>query len=348
VKNIHIDVMLSAIALAGTMMVPIPAVAQLTTELSGSVGFQAGAFENRNPEELGRAFRTDVELRLRVLGLVGGDTIYGTEIQIETPDEANFIGSTSSLAVDEAYLFIAAPWGRIELGDEDGAMPKMAIRAPAIGLGQLDGDYDQFTTEALQDVAPPFYAAASEKATKITYYTPRLLGLQVGASYAPESDRANNVVAVKQSAPHDFIEGGVNYMTEIKDIGLAAGATMVRAGDRSIENPDGSYVGYQLGGQVSYGDLTVGGGYTNYDGARGIDDGYNVGAIYNRQSYAIGIQYAKMQTLDGRDFDGIAFGVSHALTDGVLLGADYVRYNSETVTREVEGNVLLLGTRIYF
>ena len=60
-------------------------------------------------------------------------------------------------------------------------MPKMAIRAPAIGLGQLDGDYDQFTTEALQDVAPPFYAAASEKATKITYYTPRLLGLQVGA-----------------------------------------------------------------------------------------------------------------------------------------------------------------------
>jgi hypothetical protein len=32
----------------------------------------------------------------------------------------------------------------------------------------------------------------------------------------------------------------------------------------------------------------------------------------------------------------------------VVLGADYVRYNSETVTREVEGNVLLLGTRIYF
>ena len=75
-------------------------------------------------------------------------TLYGSEIQLEVPDKTR-----SVISMDEAYLFIAAKWGRIEVGDEDGAMPKMAIHAPSVGLGQLDGDYDQFTTESIQDLA---------------------------------------------------------------------------------------------------------------------------------------------------------------------------------------------------
>jgi len=107
--------------------------------------------------------------------------------------------------------------GRIELGDEDGAMPKTAIHAPGIGLGQLDSDYDQFTTESIQDLAAPFYVAASEKATKITCYTPRYLRLQVGVSYTPQIDQSRNVIAWRTD-PSNFLEGGINDVTEIGDV----------------------------------------------------------------------------------------------------------------------------------
>ena len=315
------------VALACALAAPGRADAQLTTELGGSVAFQAGIFDNDKPGEIHRAFRTDVELRLRVLGQMDNGTLYGSEIQLEVPDNTR-----SVISMDEAYLFIAAKWGRIELGDEDGAMSKMAIRAPSVGLGQLDGDYDQFTTESIQDLAPPFYAAASEKATKITYYTPRYLGLQVGVSYAPQIDQGQNVVA-QRTDPSDFLEGGINYVTEIGDVSLLGGATVVHSRNSGSGTSPGDTFGYQVGGQAGYAGVTIGGGYTNYDGARGIDDGFNVGASFQDDSFAVGIQYARMWTTDGRMFDGIGPGVSYVLAPGLLIGADYVHYTSELTRR---------------
>jgi outer membrane protein OmpU len=217
----------------------------------------------------------------------------------------------------------------------------------SVGLGQLDGDYDQFTTESIQDLAPPFYAAASEKATKITYYTPRYLGLQVGVSYAPQIDQGKNIVA-QRTDPSDFLEGGINYVTEVGDVSLLGGATVVHSRNSGSGTSPGDTFGYQVGGQAGYAGVTIGGGYTNYDGARGIDDGFNVGASFQDDSFAVGIQYARMWTTDGRMFDGIGPGVSYVLAPGLLIGADYVHYTSELPTREVQGDVLLLATRMSF
>jgi outer membrane protein OmpU len=333
---------LTAVTLTCTFAASDEAAAQLTTEIGGSIAFQAGIFDNDNPNEIGNAFRTDVELRLRMIGQTDSGMIYGSEFQLEVADKTR-----SLIRMDEAYLFIASTWGRIELGDEDGAMPTMAIRAPAIGLGQLDGDYDQFTTESLQDVAPPFYAAASEKATKVTYYTPRFLGFQAGVSYAPESDLGNNV-AGQPTVSSDFLEGGVNYVTEVGDVGLTGGATVVRSRDRSTAATRSTPVGYQVGAQANYDSFTIGGGYTNYGGGRGIDDGFNVGLTFQDERYAAGIQYARMGTEDGRVQDAIGVGVSYVVASGLLIGTDYVRYNTELPTRKVKGDVLLLATRMSF
>ena len=47
-------------------------------------------------------------------------------------------------------------------------------------------------------------------------------------------------------------------------------------------------------------------------------------------------------------FDGIGPGVSYVLAPGLLIGADYVHYTSELPTRKVQGDVLLLATRMSF
>ena len=80
-------------ALACALAAPGQADAQLTTELGGSVAFQAGFFDNDKPGEINRAFRTDVELRLRVLGQMDNGTLYGSEIQLEVPDKTRSNGS---------------------------------------------------------------------------------------------------------------------------------------------------------------------------------------------------------------------------------------------------------------
>ena len=295
------------------------------------MAFQAGIFDNDKPGEIHRAFRTDVELRLRVLGQMDNGTLYGSEIQLEVPDKTR-----SVISMDEAYLFIAAKWGRIEVGDEDGAMSKMAIHAPSVGLGQLDGDYDQFTTESIQDLAPPFYAAASEKATKITYYTPRYLGLQVGVSYAPQIDQGQNVVA-QRTDPSDFLEGGINYVTEVGDVSLLGGATVVHSRNSGSGTSPGDTFGYQVvtSGATPASPSAAG---TQHNGARvaSIMDSTSAPVFRTTVSpWESGIPECGPRTAEV--FDGIGPGISYFLTPGLLIGADYVHYTSELANAQGAG-----------
>ena len=79
--------------------------------------------------------------------------------------------------------------------------------------------------------------------------------------------RAENVVA-QRTDPSDFLEGGINYVTEIGDVSLLSGATVVRSRNSTSGTSPGNSVGYQVGGQAGYAGATIGAGYTNYDGAR--------------------------------------------------------------------------------
>lgn len=333
----------TAVVMACVCTVPGAGAAQMALEIGGRLDFLVGIFDNDVPNQENQAFLTDVELRIRTSAHTDSGLLYGSQLQLKIVDETN-----SAVWADEAYIFLAAGWGRIELGKEDGAMPTMAIYAPTIGFGQLDGDYDRFTTESIQDLAPPFYALASEKATKATYYTPRYLGFQAGISYAPDADNDDDA-SFQPSMVSKFLEGGVNYLTEVRDVGIALGATLSRSRDRSASATKDNPVGYQVGTQLSYAGLVFGGGYTDYDGAQGVENGFNVGLTYTSgEGWALGGQYARMSTRGNRVQQALGVGASYAPAPGLLVGADYIRYRSELPDRKVQGDVMVLGTRFSF
>ena len=97
----------------------------------------------------------------------------------------------TGVGVDEASVYVGGTWGRIELGDFDGAADTLAIYAPVVGIEQIDGDaYDFLAVEqdgfsyGSQPIGSMVQAPDSGDSTKIMYLTPRFAGIQAGISYA--------------------------------------------------------------------------------------------------------------------------------------------------------------------
>lgn len=95
--------------------------------------------------------------------------------------------ATSIDQIDEHYAYLEGSFGRVEIGSDDGASFKMGYVAPfptdGHGVdtpGVLNISRRSSRTSAL--------ITMSADANKITYFTPRFSGFQLGFSYTPEVD----------------------------------------------------------------------------------------------------------------------------------------------------------------
>ena len=136
--------------------------------------------------------------------------------------------------IDEIYLIIRGSFGQITIGSEDNAAVIMLTGYSGswpTGVGQnlaFDG------AEWVTSLAPDFDTVRDSRlvgqdsdAEKITYYTPRFAGFQVGASYIPGSRALEEQNGAFQTAATDYHDGfavGVNYVGKLGDIGIGSGA----------------------------------------------------------------------------------------------------------------------------
>ncbi|NBT42727.1 MAG: porin, partial [Alphaproteobacteria bacterium] len=96
--------------------------------------------------------------------------------------------------IDGQSLYIEGSFGQLSVGTGDGASAAMHLGAVSNGIGLDDGDASIWVAGA--DEALSITSATSsidEGANKITYYSPRINGLQVGASFMPDADDVNAV-----------------------------------------------------------------------------------------------------------------------------------------------------------
>ena len=118
----------------------------------------------------------DNEVFINANGATEGGIQYGSELELEV---GSGDGNTSDATVDEVTLFFSGGFGRIELGKEDGAEDVMGIGGEdaQAGTGGIDGDTANLTTFEITDTGD---------STKASYFTPRVLGFQLGASFTPD------------------------------------------------------------------------------------------------------------------------------------------------------------------
>jgi hypothetical protein len=312
-------ILLGTTAIAAAALYAQAAQAQITVSLGGYTEFFGAYYDDDAPNRTDHEFQLETEIVVRADGKADNGLLYGAKVEFQ-----NSTGGTtknSGVGTDEASVYLSGTWGRLELGDFDGAADTLAIYAPLVGIEQIDGDaYDFLDNTPSTGSRAGFRlgglpngtlvkAPDSGDSTKVMYLTPRFAGFQAGASYATQNgSEAQDVVQLKTAGGYkDFWEAGVNYTGEFAGFSVAAGATATGATGQDTPVPGLSledFWTWQAGAQAGYAGFKFGGGY--YEGGdvnkvsgapntSGDTSAWHLGASYTAGPFAVGVTYAEAQ-----------------------------------------------------
>lgn len=222
-------------------------------------------------------------------------------------------------AIQKAYGFLQMPYGRIELGQQDGAGAKLSFTGPSVDedVSLNDANVTFFrnpaTGRALIDGFPmrtEMFASTND--AKISYYIPHLTDFQVGFSYTPN--------AAKGGLP--FIDGDGHAINRPTNIFEAAGnyagyfgnAVFRAYGAIAMAHNDSPTFGHDdlrdwsLGGEIDYTDyrwfatrFAIGGGYRHANTyvfdveepfTHGATSAGRVSAAAYKGKWSAGVEYA--------------------------------------------------------
>ncbi len=314
----------------------------------------------------------EAELQLNVSGTADNGLNYGFKIEINA-------NTTDNTVVDEARLQFSGSWGTIQLGDEDGAEDIMNYGGESLmgATGGFDGDQDDYlfrivhTGTDIYDIgsttwlfpkgmvwgAPtyPTIAGDTSDKTKISYFSPRFSGFQVGASITPTPNDGDEFKADGSWENHFGI--GANYDNSFGSLRIRASAVYSMA----TSNPDNGNTtdddspweyddvsAWSVGGIVGWGPFSLGANYTDngesgqpkvYDMgpnswlSSGVESSYwNAGAAFESGPMYFSVGYFE-STVDWGSYFGGAGGITdlnwidggsgEAVYTHIALTADY-------------------------
>lgn len=184
----------------------------------------------------------------------------------------NYGGDT----VQKLYLFLQMGFGRLDIGQQDGAAAALSLRGPVVDskLNLADRGITLFrdpqSGASLAGVFAPMIAvAATSNYAKLNYTTPRLFGVQAGLSFTPQAVRSPlPFTGNPTSAPNaqqNIVEAAVSYTGYFANtaVGMSAAYThgALRNGTPGFSDLSEWQVGAQLAQTLSQVKLSVGGGY---------------------------------------------------------------------------------------
>ena len=238
----------------------------------------------------------------------------GLTVGLNVQLEAN----TTADQIDESYAFVEGSFGRFLIGSKDDAANLQHVAAPNVGLPINDGDVDQLIVNPTgssieQTVFGSTYItpAGDNDGQKITYFTPRFSGFQLGVSYLPDVDPTGgdrNSLVLDTASYTDGFSVGVNYTNSFSGVDVAASAGYYYAGapDGLVDVVAGGSVdnfkAYSAGLNLGFGGFTVGGSYADItdgviSGTRTTEgNAFDVGASYETGALGASLTYFRGKT----------------------------------------------------
>jgi len=245
--------------------------------------------------------------------------------------------------IDEQYMTVSGGFGQIIIGDENSAMYKMHYAPSDFGIGTNSGDvtsWNKPVSDAEGDsiamgghYRAPFGATyiepnAVNDSAKISYFTPRVSGFQLGLSYAPDGSQDNNGLPNRDTTNTDYIMVGANFVQKMggMSVGISGGyGTVTDAAAGGVE-PEATSFGIKMG----MGGVSAGVSYANYSDHGNADaEGINAGIAYSSGPMGVSVNYyhgekdgnnGDAATLDGQaERDVIHLSAKYAMGPGVTL-----------------------------
>ena len=264
-------ILLGSTALVGASLlgaVPVAAAEAPVLSFSGFTRVEAVSIDQDLSNGRGRGYDFDVDGN-NLGWSAKGTADNGMTYHVSTA--ANLNGGT--FVSDEAKIAFGSTWGTTVIGDDDGADDVMMVGGFSLltaGYG-YDGGYTSNVNRGGVGFAQVFASLVGDTgdATKISYFTPRMSGLQIGASWTPDSGGSNNTANSDNDGNSENNLGvGMNYIGSAGDIGFKIGAThgMGNAEPDTADTTDAGLAKddidtWSVGGYLSFSGFSVGMGH---------------------------------------------------------------------------------------
>lgn len=367
-------ILLGTTGLVGAALLATAASAETPkVTLGGFSDFQAGYTDNDIAgEERDHGFRNDNEVSVRVDGKTDAGLGYGAVIDLE----ADISGDNDNEGTNAArtFTYLEGGWGRVEMGGNKSAASTMRVDAStlAVATGGINGDWNNFVNpngttaiaggasfvtsselEAEHGLTTQIGDESTYNATKLTYYSPRWSGFQVGASYTPDLTARGQAAA--RNGAGDVWELGLGYETSFDDATKLAlsGTYLTGEGVAAGSDLGGWNVGALLGiwgfnFAGSYGEWTdslVAGAEADYWTA-GV--GYDMGAVGLSATY-LDSTFDPAGAGDN-SFENLVLGADYKLAPGLTPYAEVSFYEFDGIgaASDNEGTQVIVGTQLAF
>lgn len=213
--------------------------------------------------------------------LANGHTIKA-HIEMEAVNEGN------NSYVDEAWLSISGSWGELRIGGEDGALNLTDMGTVGAGINLADGATWAAITGGGNNEGGVYSGITSDD-NKVVYFTPRMSGVQLSASFTPDTTSGGPVVQ-GGAGSDDFPNDSGSEYTNVWDIAA------------NVQHTWGDYK------------ITVAGGIESGDADPANNNGdvtlWNAGVVLSSPRGALSFKYGE------KDNDLLAAAAGTAMTDG--------------------------------
>jgi outer membrane protein OmpU len=333
----------TALVAAGLIAGPALASDPLTVTVGGSVtaGFYVIDADNITAGPLaGTSFNdTAVKLVARNIdinaeGTLDNGMVAGVLATLSLGDDWNWGGNTNNATFRELFAYLEGGFGRFEIGGTDGAAFKMhytspwfvpgnGVDSPNILNGIASIPLGTATTAPVMGARHSTFSLMAADANKVTYFTPRFAGFQLGLSFTPETTlngpNANGLgINPNNSSIEEVVEVALNYAGSFGGVDVGASGFYVTGDSTSpifglASDPEELGFGLNLG----FGGFTLGGAwYQSEDlGVFGVSFPIPSAAGLEEEVWTAGLSYAT-----GPWTVGIAYLQDEISAPGFALG----------------------------
>jgi outer membrane protein OmpU len=342
----------TAIAALGAVAVASPASAKFEVGVSGYMEQWFGYSDNANnaqPNSDVFDIMSDVEFNIDFKQTLDNGLTIGGQIQVEGQQQAEAAASD----IDEQYIFIDGSFGRLLIGSENGAPYLMHYGIASNGIGIDEGDVKDWVAGASTALRRTSQTTEIDNdQNKITYFSPRVNGFQIGATFVPSQD-------INLDTPQtggDEVDGtrdsgwGVagNYVTSVADMSIKASIGFMDAGG----GVPGNQTALSAGLNVGFGGFTASFAYGEHENDGGPSDQnlFGVGLGYKAGPAGVSIGYIRGEDSDTDDQqDALEIGASYAMGPGVTAkGSIYYVDRVLAGNQQADGIAVVGGLALNF
>ncbi|WP_372096374.1 porin [Tistrella mobilis] len=284
----------------------------------------------------------------------------GVNVQLE--------GYTTGDQIDEHFVYFEGGFGRVQLGAADSAAYLMHYSAPTAiaGHGVDSPNFFHASQPGTNVLASNYtFLNTTGDANKLTYFTPRFSGFQLGLSYTPSlaggtggsSNSYGNLPDNTPGQQEKIVEIGANYVNSIGGVDVAF-AVGYLTGQQEVDAVGfDDQEAFTVGAQLGYAGFTFGGGYQKNNMGLQLEDDmeqWNVGLTYGFGPYTVGTGYGYgSQTSAAGIEDELStfeIGGTYEMGPGVSLMAGYFHYDfdSDLPANRNTSDAFMVGTSLEF